>query len=323
MDNAALRLRRFARLALIAFAVGCAAWLLRLDYAQKISTNVLDLIPAAEQAPEIGVIRGFTSGVQARVMLFALRDPRALDAPPLPAAQAFAAALRGSPAFAEAVVIGDPAADNALGREIFEHRFEWLLPSWLGQREREFAQTGEAKEKFSAWLAAKTAAELETFLNRPEATAMQELIPRDPLLLVPSLVERARLLAAPGSNAGGHALVWARIKDSPFAEEGQAPVFAALDAALARVRTDHAGVELRWTGVNRFAAASRARIESEIGLLNTISIGAVLAVSALFVRRIWKLAHLVPVILLSIAGAWTFTHRLEWFSQHGFQACKA
>ena len=282
-------------------------WLLRLDHAQKISTNVLDLIPPEEQAPEIGVIRGFTSGVQARVMLFALRDPRTPDVPPVEAAQALATALRASPAFAETVVIGDPAADNALGREIFEHRFEWLLPSWLGQREQEFAQTGEPKEKFSTWLAAKTAAELETFLNRPEATAMQDLIPRDPLLLVPSLVERARLLAAPGSNAGGHALVWARIKDSPFVEEGQAPVFAALEAALARVRADHTGVELRWTGVNRFAAASRARIESEIGVLNTISILAVLAVSALFVRRIWKLLHLVPVILLSIAGAWTIS----------------
>lgn len=300
-----LRQKYFARLALTAFAVGCAAWLLRLDYAQKISTNVLDLIPAAEQAPEIGVIRGFTSGVQARVMLFALRDPRAADAPPRLAAQALATALRDSATFAEAVVIGDPAADNALGREIFEHRFEWLLPSWLGPREREFALTGEPKGKFSSWLALKTAAELEAFLNRPEATAMQDLIPRDPLLLVPSLVERARLLAAPPANAAGHALVWARIHESPFLEEGQGPVFAAIEQAMVKVRGEHAGVELRWTGVNRFAAASRDRIKSEIGVLNTVSVVAVLAVSALFVRRVWKLLHLVPVILLSIAGAWT------------------
>jgi predicted exporter len=70
------------------------------------------------------------------------------------------------------------------------------------------------------------------------------------------------------------------------------------------VRSDDA-YELRWTGVNRFAAASRARIESEIGLLNTGSLIAVLGVSCIFVRRIYKLLHLVPVILLSIAGAWT------------------
>jgi predicted exporter len=238
-------------------------------------------------------------------MLFALRDPRSPGAPPAAAAGIFAMRLAASSGFAEAVVMGDPVTEDALGREVFEHRFEWLLPTWLGEREREFARSGEAREKFSAWLAERAARELETFLNRPEATAMQDLIPRDPLLLMPGLVERARLLGSPGASAGGHALVWARIKGSPFADEGQEPVFMMIEQAMARVRGDNPGIELRWTGVNRFAAASRARIEAEIGLLNTFSIVAVLGVSCLFVRRIYKLAHLIPVILLSIAGAWT------------------
>ncbi|MGH7944534.1 MAG: MMPL family transporter [Opitutaceae bacterium] len=301
------RQQLISRLVLGAFALFCAVWLIRLDHGGKISTNIMDLIPAAEQSVEIGLVRGFASNVQARVMLFALRDPRSAERPPLAAAQVFAAELRRSPAFVEAIVTGDAAAENDLGREIFEHRYEWLLPSWLGQREREFAQSGQPAEQFSAWLAARSAAELERFLIRPEAAAMQELIPRDPLLLVPALVERARLPGTPGADAGGHALVWARIKDSPFTDEGQGPVFAAVEQASARTRAGHAGIELRWTGVNRFAAASRARIESEIGLLNTLSVVAVLGVSCLFVRRIYKLLHLVPVILLSIAGAWTFS----------------
>ncbi len=305
MDKAALRLRRFARLTLIAFAAGCAIWLLRLDHARKISTNVLDLIPVGEQTPELGIVRGFTAGAQARVMLFALGEPRAPERPPLAAAEAFAAGLKNSAAFEQVIVMGDPAVQNELGRQIFEHRFEWLLPAWLAAREREFAATGGAREKFSAWLAARVAADLETFLSRPEAAAMQELIPRDPLLLVPSLVDRMGLLAASGAGAGGHALVWALIKGSPFAEEGQAPVFTAIEQTMARVSAEHAGVALRWSGVNRFAAASRARIEAEVGLLNVCSIVAVLGVSCLLVRRIFKLLHLVPIILLSLAGAWT------------------
>ncbi len=304
MDNAAHRLRRFARLALIAFAAGCAIWLLRLDHARKISTNVLDLIPAAEQTPELGIVRSFTSGAQSRVVLFALHDAAAPARPPL-AAQALAAGLRNSPAFEQVAVVGDSTAENELGRQIFEHRFEWLLPSWLGAREREFAGPGGAREKFPAWLADRVAADLEVFLSRPEAAAMQDLIPRDPLLLVPTLVDRARLLAAPGGGSNGRALVWALIKDSPFTEEGQAPVFAAIEAAMARVRAEHGAVGLSWTGVNRFAAASRARIEAEVGLLNFCSIVAVLAVSCLMVRQVFKLLHLVPIILLSIAGAWT------------------
>ena len=42
----------------------------------KISTNVLDLIPTAEQSPEVDLVRGFASDVQSRVMLFALRRSR-------------------------------------------------------------------------------------------------------------------------------------------------------------------------------------------------------------------------------------------------------
>jgi predicted exporter len=297
------RQKLLARLALLAFAAGCAAWLLRLDHAAKISTNVLDLMPAAEQSAELGIVRGFSQGAQARVVLLALRDPRAPGTPPAAAAQGLAATLRGSPAFAEAVVIGDAAAEAELGKKIFEHRFEWLLPTWLGAREREFAATGAKPEEFPRWLAARAAGDLEMFLARPEAAAMQEILPRDPLLLVPSLAEKARVLAAPGANAGGHALVWALTRASPFVEEGQAPVFAAIAAAHAANPT----LDLRWTGVGRFAAASRARIEAEIKLLNAFSLAAVLGVSALLVRRIWKLLHLVPIILLSIAGAWTLS----------------
>ncbi|MBL9202573.1 MAG: MMPL family transporter [Opitutaceae bacterium] len=303
MENAASRPKWIARLVLLAFAAGCAAWLLRLDHAAKISTNVLDLMPAAEQSAELGVVRGFSQGAPARVVLLALRDPRAPETPPAAAARALAATLRGSPAFAEAVVIGDPAADTDLGKKIFEHRFEWLLPTWLAAREREFTATGQAPDGFPRWLAARAAADLESFLARPEAAAMQEMLPRDPLLLVPALAEQARLLAAPGAQAGGHALVWALTRASPFTEDGQAPVFAAIAAAQAT----HPDLALRWTGVSRFAAASRARIESEIKLLNTLSLLAVLGVSALLVRRAWKLLHLVPIILLSIGGAWTIS----------------
>lgn len=298
------RQKLFARWALIAFAAACAVWLLRLDYRAKVSTNVIDLIPAEERAPEIGLLRGFANNAQARVMLFALRVPESAK-PPRHAAEVFAAALARSGAFPEAQVLGDTSANDALGRAVFEQRMSWLLPSWLGEREREYVALGRPPEKFSAWLAQRAAGDLESFLARPEASALQEVLPRDPLLLVPGLADKARLVAPSGSGAGGYALVWARIAASPFAEEGQAPVFAALERARAEAAALFPGLTLRWTGVNRFAAASRARIEAEVGLLNTLSLLAVLGVSCVFVNRIHRLLHLVPVILLSLAGAWT------------------
>jgi predicted exporter len=299
------RTKLLARIALVAFVAVCGTWLARLDYSEKISTNVLDLIPTAEQSPEVDLVRSFASDVQSRVMLFALNDPTNPEGPPLDAAKQFVASLAQSPEFAEAILIGDTSAQDELGRSIFEGRFDLLLPGWLGERHREFSLTRRPEAEFSSWLAERVAADLENFLSQPEASAMQDVIPADPLLLVPRLVEQARLTGEGSSTE--HALIWARIKPSPLAEAGQQPVFSAVEAALARARADHPTVNLRWSGVNRFAAASRARIEAEITLLNTISIAAVLAISAVFVRRIHKIIHLVPVIVLSIAGAWTIS----------------
>ncbi|HTB80620.1 MAG TPA: MMPL family transporter [Opitutaceae bacterium] len=299
------RQKLFARCALAAFVVLCAGWLARLDYTRKISTNVLDLIPPDEQSPEVAVARSLAGDLQVRVMLFALHDPAAPTVSPEPAARLFADELARSPALAEVVTLGDTTAQTEMGRHIFERRFALLLPAWLGERQREFAQTGQPAQKFSSWLAERAAADLESFLSKPEAVPMQDLVLKDPLLLTPHLIERAGSLGLPGAHADGHALIWARIKASPLTEEGQQPVFAAVEQALAKTRAHYPSVEVQWSGINRFAAASRARIEWEIKILNTASILAVLAVGCVFVRRIWKMLHLLPVIVCSLLGAWT------------------
>jgi len=299
------RRKILARSALLAFAALGIAWLARFDYAQRISTDVLDLIPPNEQAPEAGLVRGLATDLQVRVMLFALRDPRAPAAPPAAAAAVFAGELRRSPEFAAVLPLDGSSDETAMGRAVFERRDTLLLPSWLGERHREFARTGRPEDAFSPWLAERAAADLEAFLDRPEAVAMQKLVQADPLLLTPRLIERAQLIAPPGSNTGGQSLVWGRIAGSPFSPEGQGPVFAAVGRAQARMQAAYPGVELRWTGVNRIAAASRARIQSEIRALNALSFLAVFGVGCVFVRRAWKMLHLLPVVVLSLLGAWT------------------
>jgi predicted exporter len=300
-----VRQKWLARWALLAFVALCAVWFARLDYHRRISTDVLDLLPAGEQAPEVSLVRSLAGDAQGRVMLFAVTDGASPSTAPEAVAEKFAASLRRSPAFAEVVVLSNNSANDAAGRALFEKRFQLLLPTWLQRHAREFAGSGQPPQKFSAWLAERAASELEVFLGQPEAFAAQELVHADPLLLVPGFIARNALLAPAASDSGGAALVWARIHASPLVEEGQAPVFNAIDQAWDEARAGEPRAELRWTGVNRFAAASRSRIQSELGSLNLWSVIAVLGVSALLVGRIWKLAHLVPGILLSLLGAWT------------------
>jgi predicted exporter len=112
---------------------------------------------------------------------------------------------------------------------------------------------------------------------------------------------------AAGSAESAPARVWARIAASPLREEGQAPVFAAIAEAEAATRAGFPGLNVAYTGVNRFAAASKARIQHELSWLNALSTLAVLAVALVFIRGAHRALHLAPPVLLAVLGAWVAT----------------
>lgn len=291
---------------LAAAALLGGAWLLQLDYERKISTDVLDLLPVDEQAPELTLVRSLASQAEARTMLFELTAA----GPPAPsgAAMSFAAGLGREPAFDQVVVMGDTAARDAVGSELFEQRFTLLFPLWLHERAAAHVAVGGEPAGFSAWLAHDTALALNRFLAAPEALAFQEMIPADPLLLMPGAVDRLKggleLVQPAAAGAKASTLVWARLSASPLSEAGQGPAFAAIERTAALVRAEYPGFAVAYTGVNRYAAASRARIEHEVKWLNTLSLVAVLAVAFTFIRSAHRGLHLLPVIGLSLLGAW-------------------
>lgn len=293
--------RWFGYSVLLACAAIGAAWLLRLDYARAISTDVLDLIPTNERDPELAVVRGLASEAEARTMLFVLTDPAGQPAP-VETARRFAAALAGGPEFTQAIALADPGWRDAAGRALFELRFTLLFPSWLSAR-----AGGDVP--------GTAARELKAFLERPEALAFQDLVPADPLLLLPGALGRMKqglALMAPTGDAGraeelNTGLVWAQLTASPLSEAGQAPAFAAIARAGASGRAETPGLQVAFTGVNRFAAASRARIEREVSWLNALSLATVLAVALIFIRGAHRALHLVPVVAFAVLGAWVAT----------------
>ena len=294
-----------ARILLFLGALAGAAWLASLDHAKKISTDILDLIPAGERSPELDVVRALANEKQARVALFALHAPdggtphgggTAGDDAPGRAARAFASSLLASGAFAEVEITGDTASRDALAAQVFARRLELLLPGWLAENE----------SSGSAALAEETAAALERFMSKPEALAFAGLIPGDPLLLIPPLVEKMRAFDTAGDDGapGDTALIWSLTREKPLDPAGQKPVFDAVDAALRAARDTAPGATLRWTAISRFAAESRERIEREMAWLNTASLLAVLGVAALCLRRVLKSLHLAPVVMGAFLGAW-------------------
>src|SRR5690606_7569075 len=106
---------------------------------------------------------------------------------------------------------------------------------------------------------------------------------------------------------------WVRSVHSPLAEAGQAPVFAALEAAAGAARQISPNLEWRWTGVHRFAAASKERIRAELSWINTAALLVVVSAVCLLVRRPWQTLHLLPIVLLSVLAAWVAV--LGWFDR--------
>lgn len=276
-------------------------WLLRMDYAAKVSTDVLDLVPGAERSPELALARSLAADRQARVALFALRAE--VQTQRERAAELFVEALRADPAFAEVRPLGDTGPRDALGKQLFAQRLELLLPGWLARQRRAFTATATG-EPWPEWLAERAATELETFLAQPEAVAFQDLVPADPLLLLPGLATELAGFAEPKGSAGDRSLIWARTSAAPLSEAGQGPVIAAVERALAAARTAAPEAQLQWAAIGRFAAENRRRIEGEMSSLNLISLAAVLGVAALCLRRLWQTLHLAPVVLGALLGAW-------------------
>ncbi len=289
-----------------AAALAGGTWLASLDYARKLSSDVLDLIPVDERSPELSLVRQLASQAEARTMFFVLTGAEGAPAPAA-AAEQFAARLAKDPAFTQALSLSDPAPRDALGRALFEQRLTLLFPAWLREREASHAAAGGAPAGFSDWLAKDTAAALSRFLPTPEALAFQDLVPADPLLLLPTAVDRLKdsLSGGPAAASGmTSALVWAQLAASPLSEAGQTPAFTAIERVTAELRADFPGLHVASTGVNRFAAASRARIEHEVTWLNALSLAAVLAVAFTFIPAVHRGLHLIPVVLLSMLGAW-------------------
>ncbi|HEU5078273.1 MAG TPA: MMPL family transporter [Opitutaceae bacterium] len=304
----------FAGLLLFSLTALGLLWLSRIDYSEKISTNVIDLIPTDERSPELSLVRSLVNDRQSRTMLFVLRAAGAPAGSGV--TNTFADSLRGSGLFDDVVVLSDTKNRDELGRFIYEKRFELLLPRYLAAKKKAYEQAKPKDMVFSRWLAESATDDLEKFLGRPESVAFQELLPRDPFLLVPTLAEHAQGLGFGGGGSTPQTgLVWALLKPSPFTEQGQAPVFSAVEKARAAATALEPKLELEWSGVNRFAADSRERISKELSWLNTLSLIAVLGVTCVFVRKIWKVIHLVPVVLFSILGAWVIStmafHRLH------------
>jgi predicted exporter len=300
--------KRAARLVLAAACLAALGILWLRDAPRHVSTDVMDLVPSPGSSPELALIRNLAGDRQSRVVMVALYPKDAAqpgDGARLARARdAVIASLRGSGAFEDAVELTGGSYREALGRLVFDRRFDLLGPAWLAERWGEHER--EAPEApWGPWLAERTAARLEAFLYRPEALGFQDLLHADPLLLVPGAADRLQGFSGAADGPSPGVLIWALLRSSALETKGQVAASSALARAQLGLSAADPGMALRWSGVVRLAAESRRRIEGEFSRLNLLSLAAVLAVVLACVRRPVRALLLVPVVAFSVLGAWT------------------
>ncbi len=285
---------------------------------RRVSVDVLDLLPRDELDPTIRLARQTVSGRFGRTVLIALCDTAHPKQAPTEAAARIAGRLAGDPSFAGAFTGLTPESKDRLGQWFFARRLPIRLPVWFdAMRTRWQKEKGAAAadDPPAEWLAAQAVADLQAFQGSPEAGAAQDLIPRDPLLLIPGLLAifsdqdkstatdvSGGALTATGPDGVHYALIQAEIKASPLDDAGQQPVFRALNQAFAQAKAEFGpSLALRFTGVSKFAAESRARAEHEISLLTNISLGLSCLLLLAFFRRVTVFAYLLlPIVAATV-----------------------
>lgn len=282
---------------------------------RRISVDVLELLPRDELDPTIRLARQTVSGRFGRTELIALADPRNPAQAPVAAAAAIAAGLARDPAFNAAFCGLDQAAKDRLQQWFVARRLALRLPFWLDAMRARWAQEKRAGDPEVSWLARAVVADLLDFQSSPDALALGDKLPGDPLLLIPGLLavfgddEKSTAsdvaggaLTAQGENGTRYALIYAEIKAPPLERAGQQPVFDALQRELARAEAGAGSpLELRYSGVNRFAAESRERAEREISILTNLSLALSCALLWWAFRRVAVFAYLLlPIVTATV-----------------------
>ncbi|MDX2111526.1 MAG: MMPL family transporter [Verrucomicrobiota bacterium] len=285
-------------------------WLSSLDYSKHLSSDVMDLLPVTEQSPELSTALRIMRDRESRLLYITLESTDG-RVPTDATVSAFVDSLRASKQFKQVTVGRGPSNPEKIAEWVFAQRMNLLFPQWLADKKLQYASlkvTMPDVPPLDAWLAADAVRSINQFLETPESLALAETLPKDPLLLTTSLLRLQDTLQGESvADANTVAVLWAETKAPALSPEGQAPVFAVMDAArLTAMKTDSALV-MNYIGVHRYGAESRTKITQEITWLNLLSLIAVGAVACVFVRRLTPLFHLVAIVALSMLGAWTVT----------------
>ena len=176
------------------------------------------------------------------------------------------------------------------GKALFENRMALLFPHRLAEEQGAYAASG-SKLPFAEWLADRTVANLDTFLATPQSSAFAQIVPQDPLLLMPPCLD-----AVPAQPAGKGAVVLAEAAGASTDDGAQTAALNAVEH-LRKTFSPHK-TTLHATGALFFARESREKIQADVERLNIAMTVMLLAFMLYYLRSLrTMIAVALPVLL--------------------------
>ncbi|WP_309400993.1 MMPL family transporter [Cerasicoccus maritimus] len=288
---------RLPWLALIGLLIAPALYLCSIDWSVGINNNILELLPEERDTAEGKLVRQL---LNERLTYPVIVQASAPGVGRDTLVNAFIEAAQ-QPGLKTPYIIGLDQGSAGLREALTAHRETLFAGSWLNDRHAEFAQLGLPEEQFIPWLAQTSAERLNAFLDRPESMAYADEIPQDPLLLLPSALEKLPKLNLADD---GSFIAWIPVSADPLTTDGQDTITASLAAMNAQLLAQFPSYEQVSGGVYEIARESEQRTKAEVSVLNLAMGGAILGLLLLFTRRPgFLLLTLAPV---AVSVLWCF-----------------
>lgn len=267
-----------------------AAWLLFLmvlaigmsnvPWGERISADVGDLLPEGE-AIESQLVRSWVQSRQAGTVWAVLQTSRQED---LERAWVELKEELETVEQISQVIRLDEMDWLQDGAEFWwQHRFGLRFPGWWAKHR---AKDSDAMARFAV-------ENLIAFLDQPDAFVWDDLIPGDPLLLLPTGLQELQVAEQGLEGVVPIMLVLSGRPLDPVVQEG-------LTESIGRIRLDlqerWQSIDFRYTGVVFFAQANRQGITAEVSRLNLSILLSVLLLMFLLIRSFKPLAVVAVVV---------------------------
>ena len=296
------------RLALGAILSVCALLAVTIDWRQAFSTDLFDLLSGDETlTPEVQQVQSLLQTQLSREILVVV-EPGNESVNSSTKADFLSIAERLD-SFAAFTSLGENSIGEKTSAYLFYHRIELLFPKWLSRQRASLKDQG-SDEALLDFLSKGVVNNLDQFLSQPESMAFEELLTRDPLLLIPNAIEQIGTSSV--NAADSH--VWlfsAQLSSPPTTHEVQHQLLTDIET-LQNWLHQNLGPEavLKETGFHRFAIESERNIRTEILRLNLLSLFLTISIAFIFLRKPWLLIPIVLVVISSVACALILTVRL-------------